>query len=676
MRKHLILALFLLCATAARAQTWKPLGPPGGDVRSLATDPSRPGRIFLGTADGHIFGSEDSGAHWTLLGRISTRLDAVITAIVIDPRDMNGLFASAWTRDSTAGGGIFRSGDGGRTWRDAGLSGQAVRALAMAPSDPNVLVAGTLDGAYRSLDGSKSWERISPEHHEELRNFDSLAIDPRDPRTIYAGTFHLPWKTTDGGRNWRPIHEGMIDDSDVMSLLIDGSSPGRLYASACSGIYRSENGAAQWRKIQGIPYTARRTYAITQDSKDPARVYAATSEGLWKTSDGGMTWRRTTPQSWVVNAVVVTGGQPGRVLIGTEQLGILSSGDGGEHFEEANDGFFHRQIIALALDGEHPGRVLAVLAHAPEPILATDDDGSSWEPLGPGLRTEQMLHVYASPDGWWASLAHGGLMRYDAQKKLWQRAGSVVGDAANATVAPARGSRLSSSQSAKSSQSSKSRSSPRPLQQIVTDMAFSRNSWYAATDIGLLMSADHGSTWNLRPLGPLTTLPVQSVRVSPGGDRLWVVSLRGLVFSMDGGKSWSWHDLPLTSGGAVSLEVDPASENTMISIAHNGLYISRDAGSTWQQAAAGLPATPVQDFAVAGTVFLASMRTGGLYVSSDSGRTWARVAGTLADGFFPAVITKGGTGVIFAASATEGLYAVEWSGPSAAIAAPVSPPGN
>jgi photosystem II stability/assembly factor-like uncharacterized protein len=671
MRKFSILLVLFFAARVAQAQTWTPLGPPGGDVRSLAADASRPGRLFLGTADGHIFGSEDSGTHWTLLGRVSARLDAVVTAIVVDPRERNVLFASAWTQDASAGGGVFQSGDGGRTWSDAGLKGQAVRALAMAPSDPDVFVAGTLDGVYRSRDASKSWDRISPDHHDELRNFDSLAIDPRDPQTIYAGTFHLPWKTTDGGRNWRPIHEGMIDDSDVMSMLIDASNPARLYASACSGIYRSDNGAAQWRKIQGIPYTARRTYAITQDPKNPAIVYAATSEGLWKTSDAGMTWRRTTPQTWVVNAVALAAGKTERVVIGTEQLGVLSSDDGGEHFQDANGGFFHRQILALALDAAHTGRVLAVLAHAPEPILATDDNGKSWQPLGPGLRTEQMLRVYASPDGWWASLAHGGLMRYDAQKKIWQRAGSLIGDAASVAAAAARPSRKSASSAPRSAGGGKPDGPPRSLQQIVTDMSFSSNGWYAATDIGLLVSADHGTTWDLKPLGPLNTLPVQSVRVSQNGERLWVVSLRGLVFSTDGGKSWEWHDLPLNSGGAISLDVVHEDENTMISIAHNGLYISRDAGKTWQQAASGLPATPVQDFAAAGNVFLASMRTGGLYVSSDSGRTWTRVAGTLADGFFPAVTTKSDAGVIFAASATEGLYAVAWS--ASAVAGTISP---
>src|ERR1700687_3102907 len=121
MHKASLIALLLIAATVASAQTWRPLGPPGGDVHSLAVDPSRPGRLFLGTADGHIFGSEDAGAHWTLLGRAGTRLDAVITAIIVDPRDANVLFASAWTQERSTGGGVFRSGDGGQTWRDAGL---------------------------------------------------------------------------------------------------------------------------------------------------------------------------------------------------------------------------------------------------------------------------------------------------------------------------------------------------------------------------------------------------------------------------------------------------------------------------------------------------------------------------------------------------------------------------
>jgi photosystem II stability/assembly factor-like uncharacterized protein len=675
MRISIVCFLVAAAAFSAQAQTWNPLGPPGGDVRALTVDPKRASRIFLGTADGHIFGSEDSGAHWALLGRASSQLDAVITAIVVAPRDGKVLFASSWTRGAAAGGGVFRSADGGRTWSPAGLVGEAVRALAMAPSDPNQLVAGTLDGIYRSIDGSKTWERISPEHHEELRNLDSLAIDPRDPQTIYAGTFHLPWKTSDGGRTWRPIHEGMIDDSDVMSLLIDGGNSRRLYASACSGIYRSDDSAAQWRKIQDIPYTARRTYAITQDPKRPESVYAATSEGLWKTADGGMNWRRTTPESWVVNTVVVSEGDPGRVLIGTEEWGMLMSDDGGEHFRDANLGFEHRQILALGLDANRPGRVVAVLTHAPEPILATEDEGRTWSPLGPGLRAEQALRIHAAPDGaWWVSLAHGGLMRYDAGKKAWIPTGMMVGEAAegNTTGSTHRGFPVGARHAVPlrgapgpNRSAGNGAGRERPLQAVVTDMAFSSKLWYAATSGGLLESGDEGATWRLRPVGPLTSLPVQSVRVSSNGEKIRVVSLRGLVFSEDGGVSWAWHDLPLTSGGAVTLDAQPGDENTLIATAHNGLYISRDAGNTWQQAASGLPSTPVQAFAATGGVYIASMSTGGLYVSSDSGRTWDRVPGTLADGFFVAVSPSNQPGVIFAASSTEGLYRVDWAASAA-----------
>jgi photosystem II stability/assembly factor-like uncharacterized protein len=675
MRTVWLLIALLSAAATPLAQVWRPLGPPGGDVRTLAIDPSRPARIFLGTADGHIFGSEDSGARWTLLGRAGSRPDAVITAIVVDPRDGNVLFASAWTRDAAAGGGVFRSADGGRTWSGAGLTGQAVRALVLAPSDSNVLVAGTLEGVYRSTDASRTWERISPEHHQELRNLDSLAIDPHDPQVIYAGTFHLPWKTSDGGRTWRPIHEGMIDDSDVMSLLIDAGNSSRIYASACSGIYRSDDDAAQWKKIQGIPYTARRTYAITQDPKHPAMVYAATSEGLWKTADGGMSWRRTTPESWVINSVVVSEGDPGRVLIGTEELGVLLSGDEGEHFQDANTGFEHRQILALGVDAKKPGRALAVLAHAPEPVLATEDGGQTWFPTGTGLRAEQVTRIYAAPDGaWWVSLVREEFMRYDAGKKTWRQGGKFVGEAAVA-LGPITGSGSPAVVGARHAVPQKPAKGPHgsagkslrradSLPVVVTDMAFSSNEWYAATNTGLFVSADEGATWRLTPVGPLTSLPVQSVGVTPNGQRIRVVSLRGLVFSDDEGKSWRWHDLPLNSGGALRLDFLPGDENTIVATARNGLYISRDAGNTWQQAGSGLPTAPIQDFAATGGVFVASMRTGGLYVSSDSGQTWDRVPGAQADGFLGVVAPSSEPGVIFAGSATEGLYLLKWPDPT------------
>lgn len=644
-----VLAASLLAAGVC-AQTWRAMGPPGGDVRSLASDPRNPQQLYLGTSDGHIFGSTDGGERWELLGRAGYTRDGVVMTILVHPRRSQVLFASLWTLDPTKGGGVFRSGDGGRTWTLAGLGGKAVRALAMAPSDPDYIVAGALDGVYRSPDGGVTWGRISPEGHEEIRNLDSLAIDPDDPDIIYAGTYHLPWKTEDGGRNWFEIHDGMLDDSDVMSILVDRSNPKRIFASACSGIYRSRNGGRLWQKIQGIPFSARRTHVIRQHPLDPQTIYAGTTEGLWKSVNGGDSWKRMTPREWVINALEIHAELGERLVMGTERLGVLVSDDGGAHFRAANDGFYHRQILALALDRARPGRVLAVLAGAEHSALATEDGGLTWSPV-PGLEKEKLLHVYATPAGaegsgraagWLAALERGGLMKYDAARSRWTRIGTwtppaEIDDGQKKSRRPVpRG--------------------PRPLDVVIEELAFSRDTWFAATQSGLLASSDGGATWEPRPLGPVT-LPVRSVRSSLDGQMLWVISLRGMVFSSDGGRTWSWHDLPHEAGSALRLDVAP--DGTLFASAPTGLYVSRDGARSWELVAGGLPASPLQDLALVGDAYLASMQTGGLYVSRDQGRNWERVEGLLAEGHFPVVTTTEAGEVIFAASSTEGLYAVD-----------------
>ncbi len=664
-------ALFVLLALplVVRAQTWRALGPSGGDVRSLGHDPANPSRVYLGTADGHIFGSRDAGDHWQLLGRVGPRLDSVVTAILVDPREPQTLYASTWTRDAPAGGGVFRSGDGGHNWRALGLTGQSVRALVQAPSDPNRLVAGTLEGVFASADDGGSWQRISPESNGELQNLDSVAVDPRDPDVLYVGTFHLPWKSADGGKTWNSIHDGMIDDSDVMSILVDRSSAQRVYASACSGIYRSDNGGGSWAKIQGIPFSARRTPVILQAPGEPSTIYAGTTEGLWKSEDGGTSWRQITNAGWVINALELPANHPGRVVLGTEKLGVMVSDDGGDTFHAANDGFNHRQVLAVAFDPFDQQRILAVLAQAPEPILATDDGGQSWAPLGPGLATRNLKGIFASPDGWWASLTEGGLMRYDAQGKTWWRAGQMKGAAGGATADPSPDPKPARGKLKKNSASGTTPTADDAtiFNFVVADMAFSDTRWYAATAQGLVLSEDHGAHWESLPLGPLADLPVASVRTSKDGQSLWVVSLRGLVFSTDAGHTWAWHDLPLNAGGALRLELGPTGDagKILVASANNGLFISRDGGDTWQQAAAGLPSVPVEDFAVSDDLFLASPRAGGLYVSEDTGRTWKRVAGPLGEGIFPAI----GAGVagreVLAASESDGVYGIAFKPGSA-----------
>jgi photosystem II stability/assembly factor-like uncharacterized protein len=669
------ICLFAVCCVFARpssAQMWHPMGPTGGDVIATTTDPERSSRIYLGTPDGHVFGSQDSGESWKLLGRVSPRIDSVVSTLLVDPRHPQTLFAGSWTRDPSPGpgGGIFRSDDGGITWRASGLAGQSVRALVQARSNPDFLVAGTLEGVFASSDFGASWQRISPESNPELHNIDSLAVDPRRPQVIYAGTFHLPWKTSDGGKTWTSIHSGMIDDSDVMSILVDRTNTARVFASACSGIYRSNNGGALWQKVQGIPFSARRTHVLAQDSERASVIYAGTTEGLWRSEDVGATWLRITPADWVINSVEVPIGRPNRVVIGTADLGMLVSDDGGDHFKVANEGFNHRQTLALALDPDHNGRVLAVLANGPEPLLVTDDGGLNWKSLGKisSDTRSQFLRVYAAPDGWWAALAGGGLMRYDGAREVWVHEGKLAGDAAV----------LASSQAklvARAPRASAKRGRAIPptgagtLGWVIHDMAFSTTRWFAGSEHGLLVSDNRGRSWNLMPLGPLASLPISSVRASRDGQSLWAVSLRGLVFSSDAGRTWTWRDLPLDAGGALRLDIAHSSTgtDTFVATAQKGLFISRDMGGSWEQAASGLPQTPIEDLAVVGNVFVVSPTTGGLYLSVDSGRTWNRLPGTIAESSFSAVAAQvGGVGIVAASS--DGVYSLILTPPGAAVA--------
>src|SRR5579863_5692032 len=131
---------FCLFCTPIHAQTLTPMGPLGGDVRSLVADPVRPNVLYLGTADGYIYRSQDADEHWQPLGRIA---NGVVTALVVSA-DVSGLLlSSVWTAEKEGeGGGVFVSRDGGKTWESAGLAGHAVRALVQAPSDRSILVAG------------------------------------------------------------------------------------------------------------------------------------------------------------------------------------------------------------------------------------------------------------------------------------------------------------------------------------------------------------------------------------------------------------------------------------------------------------------------------------------------------------------------------------------------------
>lgn len=517
---------------AEAAGAWKQIGPYGGDVRSLAAG-SDFSRLFLGTSNAQVYASRDGGRSWSWLSEVAARPDYVVDHILIDPLDSSTLYAGVWSTEPNGGGGVFKSTDAGRTWRPLpGMAGQSVRSLAQSASHPRLLVAGSLEGVFRTQNAGQTWERISPAQHQELHNIESLAIDPKDPEVVYAGTWHLPWKTADAGRTWSSLKNGMIDDSDVFSIIVDWSNNNKVYASACSGIYGSSSAGQAWRKIQGIPHSARRTRVIRQDPGNPAVVYAGTTEGLWKTASGGESWRRLTSPKLVVNDIAIDARNPSRLVLATDRAGLMATADGGESFTESNRGFAHRQVSATAFDPAG-GRLYAALLNDKEyGGIHYTEDGREWRQVNRGLDDRDvfaLIYARGPAGGRLLAAVRDGIMALDSAKNVWSPIGRVVGRAPE----PPGPARSTANRAAHLEPGGYLRATVNDFFQAGPDQPV-----YAATNSGLFKSTDSGATWNpVSPRFPVTAVAADGNFLVAGGEN-------GLDLSFNGGAYWFHVYLP------------------------------------------------------------------------------------------------------------------------------------
>lgn len=574
-------------AVPASAQAWTPTGPTGGDVRSLAQSPREPGVVYLGTADGVLYRSDDGGRRWRRPEPGFPLHGMSLDEIVVTPA--GDVLVGYW-RVSGSGGGVARSSDGGQSFRVLdGIAGESVRALALAASDPARLVAGALSGVFASDDGGARWRRLSPAGHPELRNVESIAVDPLDRDVIYAGTWHLPWKTTDGGRSWRPISAGMIDDSDVFTMTVDARGSGSLFATACTGIYRSANGGGLWSKLRGIPSSSRRTRAFAQDPQRPDTLYAGTTEGLWVSDDGGASWSARTDADVVVNAVVPIGG--GALLIGADGAGVLRSADHGRSFVASNQGFSARLVTELIRDPRR-GRLVAAIQNDRfhSGVLAAPRADGPWSKLAPGLEGREISALALSGADLYAGTDDGVFVLRDGAP-AWQRLATL-----------ANGVEL------------------RP--RVAELLAPAPGLVLAATHRGLLRSADRGRSWTLASLGSAREV----VALAAAGGRLLAATPLGLYASEDQGATFRH----LSSGpGERILKLAALPDGvTIFATSSAGLYKSADGGRGFYLCYGGLPVSEITGLTVhpdGRTVFAADFARGGLFKSDDAGETWSAV---------------------------------------------------
>lgn len=583
-----LVAVVAFSSAHLRAESaWNAVGPAGGAARAFAAVPSHSEHLYLGTTTGWIYESVDGGASWHHLARLGSSGDLIIDHIVVDAAAPRTIYAAGWWPDRD-GGGLWISHDAGRSWSEApGLHGQSIRAFLQAPSNPEILFAGTLQGVFRSVDAGGTWQQISPVGDREIHEVESLAVDPLNPDVVYAGTWHLPWKTNDGGKTWRSIKRGLIVDSDVFSMIVDPEHTRTVYLSACSGIYKSEDAGLLFHKINGIPSSARRTRVLMQDPADRQIVYAGTTEGLYKTVDGGHTFKRMTDADVIVNDVYVNPSNPKHVLLATDRGGVLTSDNGGASFAESNEGISGRKVEALLVDRRDPERMYAGVVNDKlyGGVFLSSDGGASWTQIGHGLEDLDVFALAQAKDGTVLAGTSHGIFALpttgdsssavqdppgdaSAPALSWKPVNTLANTLLKVEAKKIDGIRVNVEEKVKDPVTD--------LDARVTALDASGDVWLAASSLGIFTSKDKGETWQGGPV--MGAGDYQSV--TGHGGVLAAARPEGIVISTDGGMTWMPMTTPqmLTRIHCIAFTPDG---NLWVG-AREGVFFTSDMGRSWK----------------------------------------------------------------------------------------------
>ncbi len=378
-----------------RAFAPREIGPAvtGGRIHDVAADPSNPSTLYVASASGGIWKSTTRGQTWTNLTDhlpVSTFGD-----IALAPSDPSIVYAGTGeqnNRQSTSwGNGVYRSSDGGDTWRHVGLEEtRHIGKVEVDPTDPDVAFVAALGnlwapsedrGIYRTDDGGASWDRVL--FIDENTGAVDLVMDPTNPDVLYAATYQRQrraWgfngggpgsgihKSTDGGRSWTRLTNGLPSaDMGRIGLALAASDPRILNAlvetadDETTGTYRSEDGGASWRRVNELNIRPMYYSEIFIDPTEPDRVYTMATSSH-RSEDGGRTFTeiavRPTYDVGVhadQHALWIDPSDPAHLYMGGD-AGLHESYDYGTTWRKINN-FAISQFYAIGVDMASPYRV-------------------------------------------------------------------------------------------------------------------------------------------------------------------------------------------------------------------------------------------------------------------------------------------------------------------------------
>ncbi|HEV2386537.1 MAG TPA: hypothetical protein VGS20_04705 [Candidatus Acidoferrales bacterium] len=306
---------------------WRLIGPfRGGRVDAVTGLPSNDLIYYMGTAGGGVWRTTDAGQVWTpIFEREGT---GSIGAVAVASSDPNVIYVGTGEYlqrgDTTYGDGVYKSTDGGETWRHMGLTDtRHIARVLIDPEDPNRVFVAALGheygpnedrGVFRSTDGGQTWEKVL--YKNDTTGAVDLIFDPNNSQTLYAAMWTVqrkPWslssggpadglyKSTDGGSTWslvggRGWPRGMLGR---IGVAMTRANPNRVYALMEAegderGLYRSDDGGKSWQQVNTHAYLLERPWYFTDvfaDQQNADTVYVL-DLGLWRSTDTGAHFTR------------------------------------------------------------------------------------------------------------------------------------------------------------------------------------------------------------------------------------------------------------------------------------------------------------------------------------------------------------------------------------------------
>jgi len=389
-------------------------------------------------------------------------------------------------------GGVWKTTNGGLGWTPIfdKESNPSIGAIAIAPSDPNVIYVGTGEpclrgdiadgnGMYKSLDAGKTWTHIGL---EDTRHIGKVLIDPRNPDIVFVAAIGHAFgpneqrgvfRTTDGGKTWsRVLYRD--DKTGAVDLTLAGDNSHVLYAAMYeevrkpwdiisggpgSGLYKSGDGGSTWHELKGhgLPEVMLGRIGVATSAADPERVYALIEAekdkgGVYESNDSGESWHLVTgdhrflQRAFYYTHIFADPKDADRIYI--QNVGSYRSTDGGKTWDVLHPP--HGDNHALWIDPENPARMIAGDDGG---ATISVDGGSSWS-AEDNQPTAQFYHVIAdnqyhyflygaqqdnSTVGIASSTDHGYIGRQDWYAVGGGESGYIAPDPTNAGIVYAGG---------------------------------------------------------------------------------------------------------------------------------------------------------------------------------------------------------------------------------------------